>query len=72
MGGFNCASPEELSFIANIIALELSAGKSADELNVLGNLIVAIGSLMLVMAAQKQNLESLSKDNNNKKRGSSS
>lgn len=72
MGSFNCASPEELSFIANIIALELSTGKSADELNVLGNLIVAIGSLMLVMAAQKQNLESLSKDNNNKKRGSSS
>lgn len=72
MRSFNCASPEELSFIANIIALELSAGKSADELNVLGNLIVAIGSLMLVMAAQKQNLESLSKDNNNKKRGSSS
>lgn len=67
MGSFNCTNPEELSFIANIIALELSAGKSADELNVLGNLIVAIGSLMLVMAAQKQNLESLSKDNNNKK-----
>ncbi|AVP55765.1 hypothetical protein [Clostridium tetani] len=71
MGSFNCASPEELSFIANIIAIELSAGKNADELNVLGNFIVAIGGLMLAIAAQKQNLESLSKDDDNKKRGSS-
>ncbi|BDR69920.1 hypothetical protein K144313037_13320 [Clostridium tetani] len=71
MGSFNCVSPEELSFIANIIAIELSAGKNADELNVFGNFIVAIGGLMLAIAAQKQNLESLSKDDDNKKRGSS-
>lgn len=66
MGDFNCASPEELSFIANLIAIELSAGKSADELNVLGNLIVAIGSIILTISAQRQNLENLSKNNEDK------
>lgn len=67
MGSFNCSSPEELSFIANLIALELSCGKDADELNVLGNVLTTIGTLILTIAAQRQNLENLCKNNEGKK-----
>jgi hypothetical protein len=44
--------------LASALAISLSEGKSADELNVLGNLIVAVGSLMLTGAAQMQNIAS--------------
>ena len=46
--------PNDVLILANVLALSLSEGKSADELNVLGNLIVAVGSLMLTSAAQMQ------------------
>lgn len=48
-------NPEELILLATVIALLLAKDKTADELNVLGNLVVAIGSLLLVYAAQQQN-----------------
>jgi hypothetical protein len=50
--------PKDLMVLANALAISLSEGKSADELNVLGNLIVAVGSLMLTGAAQMQNIAS--------------
>ena len=46
--------PNDVMLLANVLAISLSEGKSADELNVLGNLIVAVGSLMLTSAAQIQ------------------
>lgn len=52
-------SPEELAVLGNAIAITIAQGKSADEINVLGNLIVDIGSILLTIAAQKQRLESL-------------
>ncbi|MCR1934654.1 hypothetical protein ACQX0N_10915 [Clostridium tepidum] len=58
MNNLDCISPEELSLLANLIALELSKGKSADELNVLGNLISAVGAIISTIASQKQNFES--------------
>lgn len=42
MEDLNCLSPEQLAILANLVALELSKGKSANELNVFGNFIVAI------------------------------
>ncbi|APH15155.1 hypothetical protein B2H94_00345 [Clostridium sporogenes] len=57
MKDLNCISPEELALLANLIALELSRGKNANELNVLGNLVAAVGTILLTIAAQKQNLE---------------
>lgn len=51
-------SPNDLIVLANVLAISLSEGKSADELNALGNLIVAVGSLMLTSAAQMQNIAS--------------
>jgi hypothetical protein len=53
----NC-SPEELLILANTIAISLSEGRTADDINVLGNLIVAVGSLMLTFAAQLQAIQS--------------
>ncbi len=50
--------PKDLIVLANALAISLSEGKSADELNALGNLIVAVGSLMLTSAAQMQNIAS--------------
>ena len=61
MYNLNCLSPNDLIILSAAISVELSKGKTADELNVLGNLIVAIGSLLLTSAAQNQNLNSKDK-----------
>lgn len=50
--------PKDLLVLANALAISLSEGKTADELNVLGNHIVAVGSLMLTAAAQMQSIAS--------------
>ncbi|EPY2278230.1 hypothetical protein ACXAT3_002986 [Clostridium sporogenes] len=57
MNDLNSISPEELALLANLIALELSKGKSVNELNVLGNLLAAVGTIISTIAAQKQNLQ---------------
>lgn len=57
MEDLNCISPEELALLANLIALELSKGKNANELNVLGNLLAAVGTIISTISAQKQNLQ---------------
>lgn len=59
MDFINCLTPNELSVLASAIAIELAEGESADEINVLGNFIVAVGSLLLTIAAQEQNLQSI-------------
>ncbi|MBB6696930.1 hypothetical protein [Clostridium algidicarnis] len=61
MYNLNCLSPNDLIILSAAISVELSKGKTADELNVLSNLIVAIGSLLLTSAAQNQNLNSKDK-----------
>ncbi|MBU3210370.1 hypothetical protein [Clostridium algidicarnis] len=61
MYDLNCLNPDDLIILSATISVELSKGKTADELNVLGNLIVAIGSLLLTSAAQKQSLDSKDK-----------
>lgn len=50
--------PNDIMILANVLAISLSEGKNADELNVLGNLIVSVGSLILTSAAQMQNISS--------------
>ncbi|WP_251861015.1 hypothetical protein [Clostridium sp. Marseille-Q2269] len=58
MDDLDCISPEQLSILANLIALELSKGRSINELSVLGNLLTAVGAIILTIEAQKENLES--------------
>lgn len=55
----NSIGPSQLAILANVIAIALSKDRDADEINVLGNLIAAIGCIMLTIAAQKQTLKSI-------------
>lgn len=58
MNNFNSIDPIELAVISDIIAIALAEGNSADDNNVLGNLLVAVGSIILTIAAQQSALES--------------
>jgi len=51
-------SAEQLSFLANLLAIAISQGKNADQLNVIGNFIVGVGGLILTIAAQLDACES--------------
>ena len=50
-------SAEQLSLFANFLAISISKGKDSDQLNVIGNFIVAVGGLLLAMAAQRASCE---------------
>ena len=63
MISFDNLSPEDLLILTNALTISLSKDKSVEELNVLGNLLVSVGSLMLVLAAQDQLLSSLKEKN---------
>jgi len=47
-------SPFQLVIMGTVLSLVISGNRDAGELNVLGNLIVAVGSLVLTVAAQKE------------------
>lgn len=63
---FNNCTPEELALAAEALALALAKDRSSDYINVLGNLLVAVGSIMLTIAAQQQNIKSMQESMNNK------
>ena len=54
-------SPFQLIIIATLLSLLISEGKDSDELNAYGNLIVAIGGLVLAVAAQQDLIDSRNK-----------
>lgn len=64
MSEFSCFSSKDLTLIATIIAIQLAEGRDANDINILGNLVSAVGSLLSVIAAQEQTLIELSEDNN--------
>lgn len=68
MSNFNSLSPTELAILADAVAIALTEGKSADEINVLGNFVAAVGALLLTIAAQGQSLRDAAdtKNKNNK------
>jgi hypothetical protein len=60
-------SPEELVLIAAILSLAIARNRTSDELNVLGNLLVGVGTNLLIVAAaipQNQPNTNNSNDNN--------
>lgn len=59
-------SAKELAALALAVGLFSAKLLNAGELNVVGNLVVAIGGIMLTIAAQQQYLESQTKPNANK------
>lgn len=58
---FDSVDPIELGVITDIIAVALAEGNSAVDNDVLGNLLVAIGSIILTIAAQQSAIESSKK-----------
>ena len=54
MDPIECMSPCELTLLSFLIAVSLSKDRDAGYLNVLGNLIIAIGSLIIVWASQAE------------------
>lgn len=56
---FNEICPNELAVLSTIVAIILSGDNSADDNNVLGNFLVAVGSIILTIAAQQQSINAL-------------
>ena len=48
----NLRGPNQIILVNALISLAISDDLSADELNVIGNFIVAVGSLLLTKAAE--------------------
>ncbi|AGK95586.1 hypothetical protein Clopa_0536 [Clostridium pasteurianum BC1] len=59
MALFDSLSPKELVILESLVALTLTEGKSSTDNNVLGNFLTAVSGIILSIAAQQQNLESL-------------
>jgi Sec-independent protein translocase protein TatA len=55
----NSISPTELTILANVVSLIIAEGKTADELNILGSFITTVGDLVSMIAAQKENLQTI-------------
>lgn len=62
MRDFNNLNADELMAICSAISIYLSEGRTSDELNVLSNMALAVGSLLSVAANQKKILEDLIDD----------
>ena len=48
---------QQLALISSVVAIALAENFNADEQNVIGNMIVQIGSTILTIAAATQNCE---------------
>lgn len=64
--------PDELALLSSIIAIALAKGKTNDEVNILGNLISAIGSILSTIASQREAFDSLKNSKQNSKKKSKS
>lgn len=65
MDPIECMSPCELTLLTFLIAVTLCKDRDAGYLNVLGNLLIGIGSLVIVWASQAEyRKQSDSTDNN--------
>lgn len=61
----NSMNPCDLVVFSTAIAVCLSDSLTANELNVLGNFLAAVGGLIMTWAAQKQSLSETSKSSDN-------
>jgi hypothetical protein len=59
VGFLKTMSPNELSLLANAVALAIAEDRTSDEINVLGNFFAAVGGLLSTIAAQQQSLEAM-------------
>lgn len=57
-------SPQELAFLVNLIAIEISEGKTTIEIEMIATIYSAIAGQMFLMLAQKEHLEKIKSNNN--------
>ncbi len=57
--------PIELAVLADALAVVFAAGKTADENNIIGNFLVAVGSIILTIAAAQAAQDNKDNKNNN-------
>lgn len=63
MKGLKSISPIGLTLVSIVIALIFVLSFDSDELNVLGNVFIGIGGIMIITATQGDFLNGLSDDN---------
>lgn len=52
-------SSDELTILASLVTLGFSKGLTADQMNILGNFLAAVGTLMTTIAAKEQALTTI-------------
>ena len=57
-------SPEELTLLTNLIAIEISKGKSSDEITIIASIYDSISTQMFLIAAQRDYIDSMQITNN--------
>lgn len=68
----NSLTPAQLAILSSVVAVALSQNLNADEINILGNFVTAVGATLLIIAAkmasdesQQQSQNQNNKSNNN-------
>jgi len=59
-------SPEELSLLCTIIAIEICKNKTVDEINIIAAIYDSISTQMVVISTQKDYLKAISTDTEEK------
>lgn len=61
-------STDELTILASLVALGFSKGLTAEQINVLGNFLAAVGTLMTTIVAQDQALTTIQQKSSRRKK----
>ncbi|MEF9934921.1 MAG: hypothetical protein RSA01_06715 [Clostridium sp.] len=56
---FSTMTSKELTLLSAVLAIEIAEGADIDELNIIGNFLVGVGTLLLVIDTQEQFLNDL-------------
>lgn len=64
MSLFDDIDPEQLTLFASFLAVAISEGRTASELNILGEFLSTLGDSVSLIAAQKEFLISLQEEKN--------
>ncbi|GLC29518.1 DUF6774 domain-containing protein [Clostridium omnivorum] len=62
---FDDIEPEQLTLFASFLAVAISEGRTAGELNILGEFLSTLGDSVSLIAAQKEFLISIQEEKNN-------
>ncbi|MEA4827031.1 hypothetical protein [Clostridium sp. JNZ J1-5] len=60
----NSLTPAQLAILSSVVAVALSQNLNADEINILGNFVTAVGATLLIIAAKMASDESQQQSQN--------